>query len=195
MIRMLGEVTNVRYTPGRSQDTNRCRFCNETETLAHVLGKCEHGKLLRHARHNKVVKLIAAALQLLGYTIYVELHCSALSGSNKRVDILAIDPRTNNAFIIDPTIRMEKSADQPVEVDREKKLHYEPCIPYFQAIYKIKDIEVIGLLVGARGTITNFFEDFRKRFGIPKTTVQDIVINVIRGSNQIYHNHVYNVST
>ena len=99
MIRMLGEVTNVRYTPGRSQDTNRCRFCNETEILAHVLGKYEHGKLLRHARHNKVVQLIAAALKLLGYTVHVELHCIAPSGSYKRVDIPAIEPVTDGRLV------------------------------------------------------------------------------------------------
>ena len=146
---------------------------------------------MRHSRHNNVVNLIGAALCELGFKVYVELHCTAPSGSNKRVDILAIEPQTNNAFIIDPTIRMETSTDQPNQVNEEKKLHYEPCIPYFQAVYKLKKIEVIGLMVGARGTITNFFEGFRKKFGIPKKTVEDIVISVIRGSYQIYHNHVY----
>lgn len=89
---------------------------------------------------------------------------------------------------------MEKSVDQPHEVDAEKKLHYEPCIPYFQQKYALGNIQVIGLLVGARGTITQFFEDFRKRFNIPKAVVQDIVIATIRGSCQIYQHHVYNVT-
>ena len=103
-----------------------------------------------------------------------------------------MNPMTGNGFIIDPTIRMETSVDQPQQVDTEKKLHYEPCVPYFQAKYKLHNIEVIGLLVGARGTITTFFENFRKQFGIPKKVIDDIVISVIRGSYQIYHNHVYN---
>ena len=76
-------------------------------------------------------------------------------------------------------------------MDVEKKGHYEPCIPYFQAKYGLQNIEVIGLLVGARGTIPTFFETFRNRFKIPKATVQDIVIATIRGSCQIYQNHVY----
>ena len=58
----------------------------------------------------------------------------------------------------------------------------------------LNNIEVIGLLVGARGTITTFFENFRKQFGIPKKVTEEIVIAVIRGSYQIYHNHVYNLT-
>jgi len=192
MLRMIAETTTVRYQPGRSQDDTRCRFCGETETLAHVLGKCHRGELLRHARHNKVVQLLATALRQLGWDVRVELHCETTHGENKRVDILAIDPRSNNAFIIDPTIRMEKSAEQPLEVDTEKKRHYEPCTPFFQNLYGLNDIEVIGLMVGARGTITSFFENFRKRFKIEKSVIEEIVINVIRGSVQIYNNHVYN---
>ena len=194
MIRMIGEVTNVRYTPGRSQDSNRCRFCNETETLSHVLGRCHRGELLRNARHNKVVQLLAAALRDRGFETHIEVHCIALSGSNKRVDILAVNPMTGNGFIIDPTIRMETSVDQPQQVDAEKKSHYEPCVPYFQAKFKLNNIDVIGLLIGARGTITTFFENFRKEFKIPKKVTEDIVIAVIRGSYQIYHNHVYNLT-
>ena len=76
----------------------------------------------------------------------------------------------------------------------EKKRHYEPCIPYFQEKYGLGNIEVIGLLVGARGTIPSFFEDFRKKVKLKKDVIQDIVIAAIRGSCQIYNNHVYNVS-
>ena len=79
-------------------------------------------------------------------------------------------------------------------MDEEKKRHYEPCVPYFQAKFKLNNIEVIGLLIGARGTITTFFENFRKQFKIPKKVTEDIVIAVIRGSYQIYHNHVYNLT-
>ena len=89
---------------------------------------------------------------------------------------------------------METSVDQPQQVDAEKKQHYEPCIPYFQAQFKLNNIEVIRLLVGARGTITTFFENFRKQFKIPKKVTEEIVIAVIRGSYQIYHNHVYHVT-
>ena len=52
-------------------------------------------------------------------------------------------------------------------------------------------IEVIGLLLGARGTITSFFDLFRKRFKISKLIVDEIIISIVRGTNQIAHNHLY----
>ncbi|KAJ4447298.1 hypothetical protein ANN_09302 [Periplaneta americana] len=49
--------------PGRSQD-NRCRHCHkEVETLAHVLGSCPHGEVLRNARLHQVRSIIATALK------------------------------------------------------------------------------------------------------------------------------------
>jgi len=58
--------------------------------------------------------------------------------------------------------------------------------------YQLKQIEVIGLMIGARGTIPKFFEDFRKRFQLPKDLIHKIVMNVLRGSCNILHNHLYN---
>lgn len=58
---MIGGVSAVRAEPGRGTGTNRCRneFCNEIETLAHVLGYCPHRELLRLNRHNKIVNKLA----------------------------------------------------------------------------------------------------------------------------------------
>jgi len=49
----------------------------------------------------------------------------------------------------------------------------------------------MGLLIGARGTITTCFENFRQQFQIPKKVTEEIVIVVIRGSYEIHHYHVY----
>jgi len=46
-------------------------------------------------------------------------------------------------------------------------------------------------MLGARGTITSFFDDFRKRFKIEKSIIDDLIISIIRGTNQIAHNHLY----
>ena len=49
-IKMVGNVVPVKCVPGRSQGSKRCRHCNEYETLAHILGKCERSALIRNNR-------------------------------------------------------------------------------------------------------------------------------------------------
>ncbi|KAJ4439649.1 hypothetical protein ANN_07777 [Periplaneta americana] len=56
-------------------------------------------------------------------------------------------------YILDPTIRFETHADQPHEVDSEKKWIYEPTIPFYKDKYSLSHIDVIGLMVGARGKV------------------------------------------
>ena len=34
---------------------------------------------------------------------------------------------------------------------------YEPTVSYYKTKYKLQEIEVLGLMVGARGTIPGFF--------------------------------------
>ncbi|KAJ4433976.1 hypothetical protein ANN_16295 [Periplaneta americana] len=69
-------------------------------------------------------------------------------GSVRRIDIIAI--KNNSAYILDPTIRFETHADQPHEVDSEKKRIYEQTIPFYKDKYSLSHIDVIGLMVGAR---------------------------------------------
>ncbi|KAJ4440033.1 hypothetical protein ANN_08164 [Periplaneta americana] len=54
-IKMTANVSAVRSVPGRSSGSNLFRRCDrEVETLAHVLGACPHGELLRNTRHHTV---------------------------------------------------------------------------------------------------------------------------------------------
>lgn len=190
---MVGNVAAVRNTPGRSSGTNRCRItsCNEIETLPHVLGFCHHGELLRHQRHNKIVQILGKALRKRKWTVVVEFHCLSDDGSTRRVDLLVYDETTRNGYILDPTVRFETSQDQAEEVNEEKQSIYEPCIPDIQAKCKLKNIEVIGLLVGARGTIPKFFSEICKKFKIEKSVVEEIGIEAVRGSSRILANHLY----
>ena len=64
-------------------------------------------------------------------------------------------------------------------------------LPDIQARCKLKNIEVIGLLVGARGTIPKFFSEICKKFKIEKSVVEDIGIEALRGSRRILANHLY----
>ena len=149
-IKMIANVCSVQSISGRSLNGNLCRQCRrETETLAHVLGSCPHGELLRNTRHHKIRSLIANQFKKRDYHVVEEVIGIATNGSIRRIDILAYrDPR-DIGYIIDPTVRFENSSGQPDEVDKEKKLIYEPTIPYYLEKYKLKAIQVMGLMIGA----------------------------------------------
>ncbi|PSN47181.1 hypothetical protein C0J52_14730 [Blattella germanica] len=51
-------------------------------------------------------------------------------------------------------------------------------------------MEVIGLLIGARGVIPKIFSSFLKQFGLPKTLLEDIVVIVLKRSCEIVSNHL-----
>ncbi|KAJ4447114.1 hypothetical protein ANN_09114 [Periplaneta americana] len=72
-------------------------------------------------------------------------------GNTRRIDIIAFKESTRSGFIIDPTVRFETNEEQPVEVDKEKNNICNPTIPYYLQKYQLEELEVIGLLVGARG--------------------------------------------
>ncbi|KAJ4433963.1 hypothetical protein ANN_16282, partial [Periplaneta americana] len=131
--------------------TNAVVHChNEVETLAHVLGSCPHGEGLRNARHHQVRSIIATALKDANYNTFEEVHGLSITGSTWSIDIIAFKESTRSGFIIDPTVRFETNEEQPAEVDKEEKNIYNPTIPYYLQKYQLKELEVFGLLVGAR---------------------------------------------
>ncbi|KAJ4427814.1 hypothetical protein ANN_25498 [Periplaneta americana] len=102
------------------------------------------------------------------------------NGSTRRVDILAYNADTKQGIIVDRTIRFEVESHQSAEVHLEKKSIYEPTVNYFKLKYALIHVEVFGLLIGARGTIPAFFEEFRRQFALPTSLTDDIVIIVLK---------------
>lgn len=190
-LKMVGNVAAVRAIPGRSLNNTRCRHCpNEKETLAHVLGSCPHGDTLRNSRHHKIRAAIAQALRNTGLTVFEEIHGISTTGSTRRIDIIAFKDQTTG-YIIDPTVRLEYCKSQPDDVNEEKNLIYRPTIPYYSSVYKLKNIEIIGLLVGARGTITKNFVQFTKTFNLNPALLKTVSITAVKYSIYILRNHIY----
>ncbi|KAJ4430211.1 hypothetical protein ANN_22422 [Periplaneta americana] len=194
-IKMNANVAPVRSLHGRSLDGFRCRYCNEIETLAHVLGSCQHGELLRNSRHHNIRKLIAQALRNKSFEVHEEVHCVASQGGGiRRADIVALDKTNSKGFILDPTVRFEMSQTQPFEVNKEKQQIYEPTIPYFREKYQMEGTwEVHGLMIGARGTIPRSTVNTIKTFGI-HDIIPKIITSTIKGSVAILKNHLYGIS-
>ncbi|KAJ4426549.1 hypothetical protein ANN_27363 [Periplaneta americana] len=123
-------------------------YCNEIETLAHVLGSCQHGELLRNSRHHNIRKLIAQALRNKSFKVHEEVHCVASEGGGiRRADIVALDKTNSKGFILDPTVRFEMSQTQPSEVNKEKQQIYEPTIPYFREKYQMEGTRKLSIVV------------------------------------------------
>ena len=108
---------NLAGVPGTSKANRRCRRCgtNETETPAHVLGKCPFGLNRRIALHHALKHRLADLLLEKGYFIVDEAQCEDEAGSTRYIDILAFDTKSNKAFLIDATIRFETSSDVDAE--------------------------------------------------------------------------------
>ena len=82
-------------------------------------------------------------------------------------------------IIVDPTIRFKMGWHQVFEVHEEKKHNiYGPTTDYFRTKYKLNEITVYDLLIGARGTISSFPEDFRRKFQLPTSLRDDIIMSV-----------------
>ncbi|KAJ4445610.1 hypothetical protein ANN_12292 [Periplaneta americana] len=144
--------------------------------------------------HHQVRSIIATALKDSDYNTFEEVHGLSVTGSTRRIDIIAFKESTRSGYIIDPTVHFETDEEQPAEVDNEKKNIYNLTIPYYLKKYQLKELEVIGLLVGARGTATLFMKDVFKRLGIPTSFIPIVTLAALKGSIALLKNHLYSKS-
>ena len=108
--------------------------------------------------------------------------------------MLHLKKRSNEAFIIDPTIRFEtNNKDQAKKVDLEKRTIYEGCVPFLKEKYRERynKFTVRGLLFGARGTIYSLTTEFFRQLGLEKEHLHSISENIIADSVAIIQHHVY----
>ncbi|PSN56293.1 hypothetical protein C0J52_22810 [Blattella germanica] len=73
----------------------------------------------------------------------------------------------------------------------EKKTICEPTIPYYQEKYNLDNITITCHMLGARGTIPNFFVKFWSSLDLNKSIQYDLAITALRGSLLIMRNHLY----
>ncbi|KAJ4426724.1 hypothetical protein ANN_26523 [Periplaneta americana] len=123
----VGETLGQNRT--RTFSTTRCRHpgCSETKTLGHVLGFCKKGELLRNNRHHRARTAIANLLRNRGWEVH-EIHCVSEDDSHRRVDIIAINRRTQKAMVLDPTICFERDTNQALQINDDKRAKYVPCL-------------------------------------------------------------------
>jgi hypothetical protein len=63
--------------------------------------------------------------------------------------------------------------------------------PDLKEKYNLKSLEVTGIFVGAKGTISKFFQRFCKDHKLPKQLLEDVAIIAVKGSHLILTNYLY----
>ena len=53
------------------------------------------------------------------------------------------------------------------------------------------EYEVIGVWMGARGSVSSGMVDLFDRFGLPKSKIPEFAESVLPDSFEIIHNHIY----
>ncbi|KAJ4425863.1 hypothetical protein ANN_27489 [Periplaneta americana] len=127
------------------------------ETLYDTYDK-KFPELLRNNRHHRARTEIANLLRNRGWEVYEEIHCVSEDDSHRRVDIIAINRRTQKAMVLDPTICFERDTNQALQINDDKRAKYVPCLPYLSEKYGISlyNWDVTGFLFGARGCLPKF---------------------------------------
>ena len=129
-----------------------------------------------------------------GYHCEDEVTCVDGNGLNRRVDILAFKQGSDQAYIIDPTIRYETNEDLNMKVQDEKHGIYASCAPDLAEKYQhfgLRDFEVIGLWFGARGTVSTGVVNFFTRFRLDEKVLPEMAESILSDSVRMINHHIY----
>src|SRR5690625_3942686 len=123
-----------------------------------------------------------------------EVHCTDENGSTRFIDIVANDHNSSQAFIVDPTIRYETNSDIGKEVQEEKERLYAGCAnslnAKFSSRFGHRDYQVIGLWMGARGTVSKGLSNFFSNFRLGKMILPELAEEVLVASIRMLHHHI-----
>ena len=198
-IKLSINYANLNGVPGVSSNSSSlCRRCNrEKETIAHVTGSCGSNNLLITSRHHNVKRILADLLREKGYECYDEVYAVDTEGRSRFSDIIAFDPKSTKAYIIDPTVRYETNdPDQDQKIHQEKKEIYEKCIPFYSekylSSYGVRNWIVQGLWFGSRGCLGRSVIEFFKEFKIDSVKLREISELILVKTISIINNHIYN---
>jgi len=149
---------------------------------------------MRMVRHNDVKHRLTSLLQRNGYDCYEEVQCLDGHGSIRKADIVAFKSGSNQAIIVDPTVRYETNEDVGRAVQIEKEDKYASCAhslnEIFGSRYGPRQFRVYGLWIGSRGTISKEMVQFFTEFRLDKRELPVIAEEVLVHSIRMLHQHV-----
>ncbi len=135
---------------GRSKTVASCQKCSHRlESSSHILGQCPAMHGARIARHNKLCRLIGTEAESLGWVVHREWAFMTSQGALRRLDLVLV--RGSFALVLDVTVRYEFAPDTLKCAAKEKVDYYGPHKSVIAQKLGVREVQVHGLPVGARG--------------------------------------------
>ena len=135
-------------------NTSKCLFCNENQTLQHVVSSCKISLTEKrwNWRHDSILLNIA---RFMAKIPDIKMYCdvensefqtpSIITGDEKRPDIVAI--KDNRCMILELTVGFETNIEKNIE---RKRASYEELITRLKRKYQVS---FVNLSMGAIGVI------------------------------------------
>lgn len=170
-----------------SNASPKCRRCNSSETLPHVLCHCRPNMVNITTRHNKIVDRVSNAIRF--GTVTTD---STVEGSNSLLRPDIVIEEGNRAIIIDVCCPFDNDVDALREAEQRKLTKYEGLKRHF--VDSGKQCEVFGFVIGALGTWYPPNEVILRKLGMSKSYRSLFrklcCSDAIQGSNDVYRSHL-----
>jgi hypothetical protein len=170
-----------------SNTSEKCRHCEQPETLPHVINHCHPHMIQICDRHNRIVDRITNAVRFGTITTDRTIQNSKL---RLRPDIVVEE--ANRVLIIDVTCPFDNDVDALSEAALAKVHKYEPLKEFVESTGK--KCVVLPFVVGALGSWYKQNEIVLGHLGMTrryKTLFRKLCCtDAIQGSNNIYRLHL-----
>ena len=192
LIQALSSTLPTKVNKTRGNQDRRAKICtrckkNEVEDDGHILARCTYGKDLITKRHDYVSKKIAKELVNQHPTARVWPERSwRLNTQLLQPDITMVDG--DKCYIIEITIPYENSEQYLQQRRTEKIDKYKQLINEELRQVKCTEGEMIPIVIGALGTITEECNQDLKRLKLTKHR-DALQMTVATGSVNVLNNH------
>ena len=184
----------------------KCRVCGQfDETVAHIVSECPKLAQLEYkkVRHDNVAKMIHWKLcEKWGFQrdekwyahkpekVLESEYCKILWDfpiqtdkvlNHNRPDITVVDKQNKKVLLIDPSCPFDTRIEGKEE---EKCRNYNELKYEIARIWKMKDVEVVPVVIGALGTVSKNFKNWIKKMGL-KLTVEELQKPCLLGTARI----------
>jgi hypothetical protein len=164
-----------------------CRKCHaQKKTLGHILGQCIHTKD-RIRRHNEIKDYILQVVEKDNEAVVTnEPTLRSSEGSVLKRDLVI--KNREGVFVVDVTVRHEDG--DYLQLPRKNKMDkYEKLLPDLQQRLKAENEDVLPIVIGTRGVISNeTLLALKKLKFVDTNRLIKISLMALRKSIEIYNN-------
>lgn len=166
--------------PSNPPEARMCRVgCRKVESLSHVLQNCPLTHWSRIKRHDYVLRRLTDAAKKHRWKVRIEPHIWSAGGMLKPDAILEKD---NRVIITDVGVNWEGDISLSVQYEHKRLKYSGPhFIQRVQQLYPGKAINILPLVVGARGTWCSENRHLVDNLQLTPREVEDIINTALRG--------------